>query len=114
MMRAIYPALLLASAGILLAAGPQGFVGTWKSDPGDSSIPPATVSSQITVLVASSVTKSGSTILGNTPNLAVINTDQGYSPDPGHAGTGTVISVGCGQRNAPSVKGKQKRRRANR
>jgi hypothetical protein len=27
-------AALLASAGILSAAGPEGFVGTWKSDPG--------------------------------------------------------------------------------
>lgn len=34
MKKVIYPALLLASAGLLLAAGPEGFVGTWKSDPG--------------------------------------------------------------------------------
>lgn len=34
MKRVIYPALLLAFAGILLAAGPEGFVGNWKSDPG--------------------------------------------------------------------------------
>ena len=34
MRKVIYPALWLASAGILLAAGPEGFVGTWKSDPG--------------------------------------------------------------------------------
>jgi hypothetical protein len=34
MKRMIYPALLLAVAGTLLAAGPEGFVGNWKSDPG--------------------------------------------------------------------------------
>ena len=34
MKRLVYPALLLAGAGMLLAAGPEGFVGTWKSDPG--------------------------------------------------------------------------------
>jgi hypothetical protein len=34
MKRVIYAALLLAGAGILLAAGPEGFVGLWKSDPG--------------------------------------------------------------------------------
>jgi hypothetical protein len=33
-MRLIYPALLLASVGVLLAGGPQGFVGHWTSDPG--------------------------------------------------------------------------------
>jgi|SRR6185312_12958801 len=34
MKKAIYPALLLAAAGIVSAAGPDGFVGMWKSDPG--------------------------------------------------------------------------------
>jgi len=34
MKRVIYPVLLLASARFLLAAGPEGFVGNWKSDPG--------------------------------------------------------------------------------
>lgn len=34
MNRVMYPVLLLAGAGMLLAAGPEGFVGTWKSDPG--------------------------------------------------------------------------------
>jgi hypothetical protein len=34
MKRVTYPALLLASVGLLLAAGPEGFVGAWKSDPG--------------------------------------------------------------------------------
>jgi hypothetical protein len=34
MKKVIYPVLLMATAGILLAAGPEGFVGTWKSDPG--------------------------------------------------------------------------------
>jgi hypothetical protein len=83
--------------------------GTWKSDPGDSSSPPPTVSSQITVLVTSSAAKSGSMILGNSPNLAVIKTDAGYGPDPGHAGTGTVMSVGCGRSDAPSIKHQRQR-----
>jgi len=30
----IYPAVLLAAAGVLSAEGPEGFVGQWKSDPG--------------------------------------------------------------------------------
>ncbi len=34
MKKLIYPALLLTMAGMLSAAGPEGFVGTWKSDPG--------------------------------------------------------------------------------
>ena len=38
MKRVIYSAVFLAGAGILLAAGPEGFVGTWKSDPGTPSM----------------------------------------------------------------------------
>lgn len=34
MKKVVYSALLLATGAILLAAGPEGFVGTWKSDPG--------------------------------------------------------------------------------
>ena len=45
--------------------------------------------------VASSVTQSGSVISGNIPQVAVINVDPGYQPDPDHPGTGTVISVDC-------------------
>jgi hypothetical protein len=90
---------------------PPACGGRWNSDPGDSSHPPASVPSQITVLVASSITKSGSMIFGNSPNLAVIKTDQGYSPDPGHAGTGTVLSVSCTRSDAPPLKKNHKRRK---
>jgi hypothetical protein len=38
MKKVIYPALLMATAGILMAVGPEGFVGTWKSDPGTPSM----------------------------------------------------------------------------
>jgi hypothetical protein len=69
--------------------------GTWTSGGGDSSNPPATLPSTIRVIVASSITKSGSTISGNIPQMAVINVDPGYRPDPGHPGTGTVVSVDC-------------------
>ena len=34
MKRVMYAALFFVGAGILLAAGPEGFVGNWKSDPG--------------------------------------------------------------------------------
>ena len=69
--------------------------GTWTSGAGGSSGPPATLPSTISVIVASSITKHGSVISGNIPQMAVINVDPGYQPDPGHPGTGTVISVGC-------------------
>jgi hypothetical protein len=69
--------------------------GSWTSGVGGSSVPPATLPSTIRVIVASSITRSGSTISGNIPQMAVINVDPGYQPDPDHPGTGTVISVDC-------------------
>jgi len=86
---------------------PAACGGTWKTDPGNSSAPPASVSSEITVLVANSVTKSGAVISGNIVELAVIKTDRGYAPDPGHPGTGTVVSVGCSQDHVQSIKEKR-------
>jgi hypothetical protein len=74
---------------------PANCGGTWTSGAGGSSGPPATLPSTISVIVSSSITKSGSVISGNIPQMAVINVDPGYEPDPSHPGTGTVMSVGC-------------------
>ena len=48
------------------------------------------------VLVASTATKSGSTISGNTVKIVVVKTDPGYSTNPGHDGTGTYVATYCG------------------
>ena len=68
---------------------------TWTTGPGNSSNPPATVPAYMGVLVATKVTKSGSTISGDAKSIVVVKTDPGYAPDPGHAGTGTVVGVFC-------------------
>jgi len=57
----------------------------------------------ITVLVASSVTKSGSVISGNITRMVVVKTEPGYGPAPGKAGTGTVVSVVCPQSASTSA-----------
>ena len=69
--------------------------GTWISNPGDSSAPPSSVPSLITVLVSSSITKGGPTITGNIPQIAIVQTDPGYGPNPGQTGTGTIVAVFC-------------------
>ncbi|MBC8029563.1 MAG: putative metal-binding motif-containing protein [Pyrinomonadaceae bacterium] len=69
--------------------------GTWTTDPGNSSNPPASVPSYVAVFVSSSITKSGSTINGNIPGMVVVKTNSGYDANPGHAGTGTVVAVIC-------------------
>jgi hypothetical protein len=69
--------------------------GAWTSHPGNSSGPPSSVPAFISVIVSSLITKSGATISGNVVRMAIVSTDPGYSPNPGHAGTGTVVAVFC-------------------
>jgi hypothetical protein len=69
--------------------------GAWISNPGNSSGLPSSVPSLIRVIVTSSITKSGPTISGNIPQIAIVLTDPGYGPNPGHSGTGTVVAVVC-------------------
>ncbi len=47
------------------------------------------------VIVISSAAKSGAAISGNTVHIVVVKTGSGYAPDPGHAGTGTVVYQVC-------------------
>src|SRR5215472_6315328 len=68
---------------------------TWTTGPGNSSNPPATVPAYMGVLVSSKVSKSGSTISGDAKSIVVVKTDPGYAPNPGHAGTGTVVAAFC-------------------
>jgi len=77
-----------------IAPDPASCGGTWTTRPGNSN-PPSTLPSTIRVIVASSITRSRSVISGNIPQMAIISVDPGYQPDPGHPGTGTVLSVSC-------------------
>jgi hypothetical protein len=68
----------------------------WMTRPGNSSEPPdAPLPELIEVIVASEVGKSGPTIAGDAVGVALVRTDPGYKPDPGHAGTGTVVAKLC-------------------
>jgi hypothetical protein len=67
----------------------------WSTDPGNSTPPPTTIPSYMAVIVASNVTKSGSTISGNIVSIVIVKTNPGYANDPGHPGTGTIVAVLC-------------------
>ncbi|MDO9446019.1 MAG: thrombospondin type 3 repeat-containing protein [Dehalococcoidia bacterium] len=69
--------------------------GTWTSQPGNSSNPPALIPDYMAVVISSAVTKSGSTLSGDIVKIVVVKTNPGYSGNPGHAGTGTVVRVLC-------------------
>jgi hypothetical protein len=47
------------------------------------------------VVVATSVTQSGSTVNGNWGSIVVVHVDPGYQPNPGHPGTGTIVATLC-------------------
>ncbi len=70
---------------------------TWTTDPGNSSGPPAApLPPLIEVIVSSTITKSGRIISGDVSEVALLETEPGYGPNPGHAGTGTVVAILCG------------------
>jgi hypothetical protein len=77
-------------------ATPPACGGTWTASPGNSGKPVAPpLPAFMGVVVASSVTKSGSTISGNIAKIVVVTPNPGYEPNPGHAGTGRIVAVLC-------------------
>ncbi|MEP6978838.1 MAG: hypothetical protein ABI948_12375 [Thermoleophilia bacterium] len=68
----------------------------WSTDPGNSAPPPAgPLPPFMAVIVSSSISKSGSTISGNSPHIVIVQTNPGYDANPGHAGTGKVVATLC-------------------
>lgn len=81
----------------LPTGSPAATCGTaFTTRPGNSSAPPSSVPAYMGVLVASSVSKSGSTVGGRWAKIVVVRTDPGYAANPGHPGTGTVVATFCG------------------
>jgi len=67
----------------------------WTTGTGNSAGPPASVPSYMAAIVATSISKSGSTISGDTVHIVIVKTDAGYAANPGHAGTGTIVATLC-------------------
>ena len=78
-----------------ISTNPPACGGTWTSDPGNSAARPGGVPANIDVIVARSITQSGAVIAGDISQMAVVQPDPGYDSNPGHMGTGTVVSVSC-------------------
>jgi hypothetical protein len=70
--------------------------GTWSTSGGNSPPPTGSVPEYSAVLVTSKMTKSGTTISGSKPHIAVVHVNRGYAPSPGHPGTATVLGLLCG------------------
>jgi hypothetical protein len=95
----------LNSAGGTATASFKGFAedpttptcgARWSADPGNSTPPPAgSLPAFMAVIVTSPPAKSGSAISGTAVHIVIVQTNAGYSPNPGHAGTGTVVATVC-------------------
>jgi hypothetical protein len=75
---------------------PQSCGGAWSARTGNSSAPPPPVlPSYMGVIASSAAGQFGNTISGNDPVIVVVQTNPGYTTDPGHPGTGTVVATYC-------------------
>jgi hypothetical protein len=74
---------------------PPACGGTFSGGPGNSASYAGALPSYMGVLVADSVAKHGNGIAGHIAHIVVVHTDAGYSNNPGHAGTGTEVTVFC-------------------
>jgi hypothetical protein len=91
------PASFKGFATTVTLTGPCS--GTFTTGPGNSSAPPPAVGPAIPVLVASDVTQSGAVISGTFGDIVAVQTNPGYGPSPGQAGTGSVLGSVCGGGN---------------
>jgi hypothetical protein len=67
--------------------------GNWKTRPGNSPPPPATIPDDLTIIVTDTVQKSGPNISGHIVGFINVHSDGKYSSDPGHRGGGVVTNV---------------------
>jgi uncharacterized repeat protein (TIGR01451 family) len=93
------PAAFKGFAGTITlptASPPVGCpVSAFTTTGGNSPPPVSGVPTYMGVVVTSSVTKSGSTISGNSIHIVVVKVDPGYAPDPSAHGTGTIVATYC-------------------
>ncbi len=69
---------------------------TWQSPPGNSSDPPdPPLPAVIPIIVTGPITKAGPIYSGTIEHILLVSTNPGYAGNPGHHGTGTVVSEVC-------------------
>lgn len=82
-----------AFKGYAAEPGASTTLSSWTTTPGGSSEPPASVPTFMSVIVSSTVSRTGPTIVGDAPHIAIVQTDAGYGSEPGERGTGTVVAM---------------------
>jgi hypothetical protein len=94
----VAPTSMKGFANTLTPSAPPACDGTWKTTSGNSPPPVGIefIPSYMGVLVSPLVSKTGATLSSAVPKIVVIKTNPGYSPNPGHKGTGTYVATYCG------------------
>jgi hypothetical protein len=82
-------------AGAPVPSAPPACGGNWTTGPGNSPPPVGSIPSYMGVLVSSAIQTKGKTYSSATPKIVVVKTNPGYSPNPGHPGTGTYVATYC-------------------
>jgi virginiamycin B lyase len=67
----------------------------WTTGSGNGSSAPSAVPDYMAVIASSAISRTGSTVSGDVAGLVVVRVDPGYAPEPGHAGTATVVATVC-------------------
>ncbi len=67
----------------------------WAAAPGNSSPPAADVPTYTAMIVATTITQTGSKTAGDAAHIVIVRTDPGYAPNPGHPGTALIVGVLC-------------------
>jgi hypothetical protein len=74
---------------------PSSCGSNWTTSGGNSPPPASGVPSYMGVVVTSKVTKTGTTIVGNSVHIVVVKVNPGYSTNPMSHGTGTIVATFC-------------------
>jgi hypothetical protein len=68
---------------------------TWTAHRGNSNGAPGTMPAYMAVAITDDVVGHRGRLSGEIIEIVIVRTNSGYRPDPGHAGTGTVVAVLC-------------------
>jgi hypothetical protein len=97
-----YPSFKGYATNVILDQTPN--CGRWQARPGNSGHPPATLPRYVSVIVTDNVVKDGPNIGGDILQIVTVDRfatvtgvpQDRYSGNPGHAGSGEIISIDCG------------------
>ena len=78
-----------------VSSSPPKCGSTWTAHLGISNRPPDRVPAYMAVALTDDVIGRHGRVTGEITEIVIVRTDPGYRPDPGHAGTGTVVAILC-------------------